>query len=150
MQRALRTPFQTVEVEVSGCCATCSCAPRSNSSPGFLLSQGVGTSHAPLPPRSPGSSGAQEGLCKRRDISDGRRVQQCEDKPCQSHCSWVVCRITSKGFYTNQRCSSLFFISSGERKVPFFFDFRIFYKTAVLIYCLLSLSSPVSRRGSPF
>ena len=100
--------------------------------------------------RSPGSSGAQEGLCKRRDISDGRRVQQCDDEPRQSHCTQVVCRITSKRFYTHQRCSSLFFISPGGRKIPFFCDFQIFYKTAVLCYCLSSLSSPVSRRGSPY
>ena len=39
---------------------------------------------------------------------------------------------------------------SRRKKVPFFFGFRIFYKTAVLSYCLSSLSSPGSRRGSPW
>ena len=37
-----------------------------------------------------------------------------------------------------------------EEESPFFFGFRIFYKTAVLSYCLSSLSSPGSRRGSPW
>ena len=153
LNNILRGPsghYQTVGVGESGCCASCSCATRSNPSPGFLLSQDVGTFHAPLPPRSPGSSRAREGSGNRRHVSDGRLGQQA----CHiaSSITWLYwcCADSHARESVHISVAPLSSLPPCEDVVvPFFFCFLVFHKTAVLCYCLSSLSHPDCRRGSP-